>query len=190
MEIRKTERGFKIGEFTDLDGKPCSLQESSLATEAAVWFGVQDATPMCNGKPVEFPKNTLFTSRMHLTTRLVRMILRRFKKFVADESFKELHGKQDRYASPFSMYKDKTDGTLWLGCDNANPQALACDIYNHYKDQQEELDKFGINEFSLGWRELPYPKDTTFSVSMHLNKEIVEELIPYLTKFADTGALR
>ena len=35
-----TARGFRIVEFTDLYNKPCSLQESSLATDEAIWLGV------------------------------------------------------------------------------------------------------------------------------------------------------
>ena len=39
MRIRTTERGFRIAEFTDRYGEPCSIQESSLATEWAIWLG-------------------------------------------------------------------------------------------------------------------------------------------------------
>jgi hypothetical protein len=35
-----TQRGFWKVEFTDLYGSECSLQESSLATEGAIWFGI------------------------------------------------------------------------------------------------------------------------------------------------------
>lgn len=35
-----TNRGFVIGEFEDLYGAKCSIQESSLAEEPAIWLGV------------------------------------------------------------------------------------------------------------------------------------------------------
>jgi len=35
-----TKRGFRTFEFEDYYGCPCRLQESSLATEAALWLGV------------------------------------------------------------------------------------------------------------------------------------------------------
>ncbi len=39
-EVKFTERGFGITEFTDRYGAKCSLQKSSLATENCIWFGV------------------------------------------------------------------------------------------------------------------------------------------------------
>lgn len=35
-----TNRGFVIGEFTDLYGQKCSIQESSLADKPALWLGL------------------------------------------------------------------------------------------------------------------------------------------------------
>ena len=35
-----TPRGFRIGTFRDLYGQECSVQESSSAEYAAIWFGV------------------------------------------------------------------------------------------------------------------------------------------------------
>lgn len=42
VKPRATERGFGKVEFTDLYGSDCSLQESSLATEGAIWLGVDE----------------------------------------------------------------------------------------------------------------------------------------------------
>lgn len=39
IEWRKTERGFERGEFKDHYGEDCSIQQSSLATEDAIWLG-------------------------------------------------------------------------------------------------------------------------------------------------------
>lgn len=167
MQTRKTERGFKIGEFNDMDGKLCSLQESSLATEAAVWFGTQDATPMYKGEPVPFPKDTLFNDRMDLTCHLASMIMRRFEKFLATSMFPVIKNKPDRYGNTFSMFASDDHETLWLGCDDANPQVC-----------------------NFGWKPVPYPEGTTFDIRMHLNKEIIEDLLPLLKSFIQTGSLR
>jgi hypothetical protein len=61
----KTRRGFAIRHFTDLYGLPCSIQESSIATEEAIWFGVDEAR------------------RMHLTRAHVKKLLPVLKQFVA-----------------------------------------------------------------------------------------------------------
>lgn len=42
MKMRKTNRGFRILEFTDLYNTSCSLQESSLVSPDAVWLGCGD----------------------------------------------------------------------------------------------------------------------------------------------------
>lgn len=59
MEIKKTERGFARAEFVDLYGTNCSIQESSLATEWAIWLGVDKEDP----------------SRMHLSQEMVKKLL-------------------------------------------------------------------------------------------------------------------
>jgi hypothetical protein len=42
MKMGTTSRGFARMEFTDRNGVTCSLQQSSLAFEACVWFGCND----------------------------------------------------------------------------------------------------------------------------------------------------
>ncbi|MBY6918144.1 hypothetical protein FDB50_15550 [Clostridium botulinum] len=59
-----TERGFKLISFKDLYGKKCNIQESSLATEEAIWFGVEEV------------------SRMHLSREQVKEILPILQKYV------------------------------------------------------------------------------------------------------------
>ena len=87
MRKKKTPRGFGLFEFTDRYGNGCSLQESSLATERAIWLGIDEANPsvLIEGKgwtPVEFPTDTLFTTRMHLTRKDVKKLLPHLQKFV------------------------------------------------------------------------------------------------------------
>ena len=70
MQIKKYKlRGFSGVSFKDYYGSVCSLQESSLATEIAVWFGVD--------KDFEGKKS----SRMHLTQKQVKKLLPYLIKF-------------------------------------------------------------------------------------------------------------
>ena len=91
MEIKKTSRGYNIIEFTDRYGEKCSIQDSSLATEAAIWFGVDDPNPqiMASQTPkggtgwVDFPipKDVSISTRMHLTQEQVRDLLPTLQRF-------------------------------------------------------------------------------------------------------------
>ncbi len=87
MEKRKTLRGFKIIEFEDLYGIQCSLQESSLATDNAIWLGCQEANPkkLVKGEgwqPVNIPEDVQCTTRMHLNCEQVKELLPHLQKFV------------------------------------------------------------------------------------------------------------
>ena len=86
MKVRKTERGFVVGEFKDSKGCECSLQESSIATERAVWLGIDDADPQIllperGWSIVPFPEGTLFNTRMHLNQKNVQQLLPYLKYF-------------------------------------------------------------------------------------------------------------
>ena len=89
MELKesKTHRGFKIIEFKDLYGDQCNIQKSSLATEDAIWFGIENGNPkiLKNGEGwVEFPipEEVLISTRMHLTRDQVEKLLPILQKFV------------------------------------------------------------------------------------------------------------
>ena len=91
MEIKNSARGFEYSEFTDRNGAKCSLQKSSLATEDAIWFGVDDANPLIMAKdakklgiettetvgwvPYPVPDEVLLTTRMHLSQEQVKELL-------------------------------------------------------------------------------------------------------------------
>lgn len=91
MNFEQTPRGFLVGRFKDRYGAKCSLQESSLAEEAAVWFGIDDPEPkiMCsdaaklglkrqreNGwQDYYIPKEVLLNTRMHLTQSDVKILI-------------------------------------------------------------------------------------------------------------------
>ena len=73
MEVRYTERGFEIIDFTDEYGEKCSLQQSSLAIyeppgTSAIWFGVNE-------------------KRMHLTIDQVKELLPYLQSWVENGSF-------------------------------------------------------------------------------------------------------
>ncbi|MDY6957848.1 MAG: hypothetical protein SVK08_01690 [Halobacteriota archaeon] len=85
-ERTKTQRGFTLIKFKDKYGASCSIQKSSLATEDAIWFGIDDPDPkICEQnvgwKPYDIPKEVLLTTHMHLTQDQVRNILPTLQKF-------------------------------------------------------------------------------------------------------------
>lgn len=67
MYLKKdlTDRGFQRAEFVDRYGSQCSIQESSLATENAIWLGVDK----------DFKNRTSESHRMHLTEDMVRTLM-------------------------------------------------------------------------------------------------------------------
>lgn len=98
IEFNTTDRRFALGTFQDLYGTRCSIQKSSLATENAIWLGVDDAEPMimakdaaaygiettktCGWVPFPVPNSVFFTTRMHLTVDQVKQLLPVLQRFV------------------------------------------------------------------------------------------------------------
>lgn len=89
MENSKTERGFEISKFKDYYGNECSLQLSSLATDYAIWFGVNkpeltifEDENMGKYIKTKLPKNWDISSRMHLTRDQVKELLPYLENFV------------------------------------------------------------------------------------------------------------
>lgn len=94
----KTHRGFAVQEFKDLYGADCSIQKSSLATDDAIWLGVDDAKPQIMASqaagfgvkteettgwvPYPIPEEVLLTTRMHLNREQVATLLPILQKFV------------------------------------------------------------------------------------------------------------
>jgi hypothetical protein len=97
LELGETCRGFSIGTFTDLYGVPCSLQKSSLASEDAIWIGVDDPQPKvmaCEAAIVgvvtdqitgwvkyPIPGQVEMATRMHLSREQVRQLLPLLQRF-------------------------------------------------------------------------------------------------------------
>ena len=98
MEVHQTSRGFSLYEFTDRYGAQCSLQKSSIATEACIWFGVDDGEPRIMASQAAqhgvetmettgwvdypLPDEVLISTRMHLTQDQVRELLPILQLFV------------------------------------------------------------------------------------------------------------
>lgn len=88
-----TSRGFARAEFVDRYGVKCSLQASSLATEAAVWLGANEIglkrfTPGKGWEDVDLPDGVppdgvsyIANTRMHLTQDMVRALLPALTRF-------------------------------------------------------------------------------------------------------------
>jgi len=64
LKKETTSRGFGLWEFKDKYGQECSLQDSSLASEPAIWLGVD----------VDL-KGVDVNDRMHLTQEQVKALL-------------------------------------------------------------------------------------------------------------------
>lgn len=99
IEIGKTERGFGLIEFKDEYGIPCNIQKSSLATEDAIWIGVDEVSPKIlvskakelgmdtgdheNGwMDYPLPSDVMQVNRMHLTREQVKDLLPILQYFV------------------------------------------------------------------------------------------------------------
>lgn len=87
MAPNKTSRGFTIYHFTDYNDNPCSLQESSLATDDGIWLGVDDPKPkvlMPKEGWVDYPipPNVSFATRMHLTKEQAKALVEKLQTFI------------------------------------------------------------------------------------------------------------
>jgi hypothetical protein len=97
MIAENTERGFARLVFNDRYGVVCSLQESSLATEGAIWFGPSEANtrhcvPGEGWVPFEYPAgiDVLHDTRMHLTQGQVKRLLPMLNHFVKTSYLPEI----------------------------------------------------------------------------------------------------
>lgn len=92
LDYTKTSRGFSLIQFEDLYDNKCNIQKSSLATEDAIWFGIENAQPriMSSKTPqggvgwidYPIPDDVLLTTRMHLSKDDVRELITILQNFV------------------------------------------------------------------------------------------------------------
>jgi hypothetical protein len=82
-----TERGFGVFEFKDLYGVNYSIQESSLATDDAIWIGVSEAKAkiLVSGKgwqEYNIPQGVHIPTRMHINKEQAKGIVEVLNKFI------------------------------------------------------------------------------------------------------------
>lgn len=98
MKLEHNQRGFPLIRFKDNYDHQCSIQVSSLATEQAIWIGIDDANPQVMARvaryfgietdqttgwvPFPLPSDVLLATRMHLTRDEVAELLPILKRFV------------------------------------------------------------------------------------------------------------
>lgn len=93
LKVTTTARGFDVVEFADGNGKTCSLQKSSVATDDYVWLGCDEIglkrfTPGTGWEDVSTEDEPvggrmwLANTRMHLTRDQVAALLPHLKRFV------------------------------------------------------------------------------------------------------------
>lgn len=83
--VEKTERGFSVVSFKDLYGATCSLQKSSLATDDAIWLGMNSGTHV-DGHCM---------ARMHLNIVQVRKLIPILEYFVKTGSVPKTYNEID-----------------------------------------------------------------------------------------------
>lgn len=81
FNYKKTPRGFERAEFQDRYDIKCSIQDSSLATEAAIWLGPEERFGD-NEHKVHDPQ------RMHLTQDMAAELILVLQRFVETGSIK------------------------------------------------------------------------------------------------------
>jgi len=88
MKYDKTGRGFTLITFDDRYQCPCEIQDSSLATEAAIWLGcVKPPQVLKDGQWQDcdmsvFGRDVVEHNRMHLTQEQVEKLIPILKHFV------------------------------------------------------------------------------------------------------------
>lgn len=75
IDLGPTQRGFLRGEFTDLYGEKCSIQESSAAgDDGCIWLGCDHETTDNQGRPCG--------ARMHLDRNGAVNIVMHLQRFI------------------------------------------------------------------------------------------------------------
>lgn len=90
--------------------------------------------------------------------------------------FKDSYGVECSLQKSSSAFEDK----IWLGVNDVKPEIMVTDAK-----------KLGIdtNGKTVGWMPHPIPNEVAFTNRMHLTQEQVEELIPILQRFVETGEI-
>lgn len=98
IKFGETTRGFSYGSFNDYFGLECSIQKSSLATDDAIWLGINNPDPKIMAADANqygvytteeigwvsypIPEVVNINTRMHLTREQVEALLPILQHFV------------------------------------------------------------------------------------------------------------
>jgi hypothetical protein len=101
MVIEETARGFALAKFVDAAGLQCSLQDSSLASEACIWLGV-----------ASIPGIGDCVTRMHLTQDMALQVARALQAALGNGGMAP-QGFVDRYGSSCTItFLDEAGGAV------------------------------------------------------------------------------
>lgn len=89
--------------------------------------------------------------------------------------FKDVNG----YKCSLQKSSRAMEDYVWLGVNNHNAQIMASKAKEHGIKTNE----------NTGWVDYPIPEDVLMTTRMHLNREQVADLLPYLQRFVETGEL-
>lgn len=87
----------------------------------------------------------------------------------------------DQYGVACSLQKSSLafEDCIWLGCNEPDPKIMAWQAAAHGVQTSE----------TTGWVPFPLPDEVLCNTRMHLSREQVAELLPYLQRFVETGEL-
>lgn len=134
LELKPTNRGFLRADFLDQYGKACSIQESSLATGACIWLGMDEGLHLKNNTSQEWTKEELEAkgieclARMHLTQ---EMALEIGKQLIYFGRKGKLKTEKNTAKYLLSFFTGSENGRFYIG------------IYNH-KEIKEVKKQFEI----------------------------------------------
>lgn len=127
LDFRRTERGFLRADFMDRYGEKCSIQESSLAEENAIWLG-------CD-KGLHHHVTGTCLARMHLTRPQVAALLPALTHFVATGELPGESGIGDVLAGHISLLAHAAEG----GANAEIPPSDALEVAGQLTDLRTEL---------------------------------------------------
>lgn len=89
---------------------------------------------------------------------------------------------KDDYGGECSLQKSSSAmvDRIWFGVNDVKPKIMVSDAKRLGLDTKGKVN---------GWMDYEVPKEVLFHDRMHLNQDIIHDLMPYLTEFEDTGDL-
>jgi len=89
---------------------------------------------------------------------------------------------EDTYGAKCSLQKSSSamEDKIWLGVNDADPKIMVSKAKEHGLEPQGDC----------GWMRYHVPESVLMNTRMHLNREQVAELLPYLQRFVETGELQ